>query len=328
MSDPETQKRPLPGRILRSPLLHFLIAGGLLYAVLAERQPEAVPVVVISETDVAELEADWRRQTGRAPSEAELQSLIDARVDDELLLGEAFALGWHRSDLIARRRLLQNQRFLDPDTELDEEALLRRAYEQGMDRSDIVVRRRLLQKVILTVSSAARLDEPDDATLQAYLDANAARFERPERIRLDHIFLSRDRRPGHLVADATALGERLAAQAPAPEQAASLSDPFLLSYSLPLWSESMLGQRLGADFARDAFAAPDGQWSGPIASSYGLHFVWVRERRAADLPPLDELRTRLRAAVLREREQAALQAHLAALRERARIEVARPSSQG
>jgi hypothetical protein len=328
MSEPTARRADWLRRVLHSPLFHFLIVGGAIFALVAERQQESGPIVRVTATDVAELQADWRRQTGRDPSAGELDASIDTRIDDELLLAEAFALGWHRSDLIVRRRLVQNQRFLDPDTELVDEELLRRAYEQGMDRSDIVVRRRLLQKVILTLSSAARLDEPDDETLQRYLEANTARFERPTRVRLTHIFLSRDRRAGHLRADAEALGARLETDTPAPEQVSALSDPFLLSYELPLWSESMLAQRLGTDFARVAIDAPEGRWSGPIESSYGLHFVWIRERRPAEVPPLEDLRTRIRAAVFREREQAALREHLAVLREHAEIVVERSPAMG
>jgi hypothetical protein len=38
---------------------------------------------------------------------------------------------------------------------------------------------------------------------------------------------------------------------------------------------------------------PPGQWSGPLASPYGLHLVYVSERLPAREPPLDEVLARV-----------------------------------
>ena len=309
-------------RLLRAPLLHFLLIGGALYAANAALQPPPPgPVVRVTAGKLAELEEQFLRQTGRPPNEREREWLIASRVDDELLLEEAFALGWHRSDAIAQRRLLQNQRFLDPDSAASDAELLVRAYEQGMDRSDIVVRRRLLERMRLSIAGRAHAEEPDDEALHQYLERHAEQFTRPERVQLSHVFVSSDRHGERLDDAAAALMVRLVDEAISPDDTAELGDPFLLSRELPLWPADTLASRMGPDFAEGAMRAPVGEWSGPVASSYGLHLVWVRQRSPAAVPALDSIRSRVRASLLREREQEVLRAHLEALRARARVEV-------
>ena len=106
-----------------------------------------------------------------------------------------------------------------------------------------------------------------------------------------------------------------------PDDTAALGDPFLHARELPLWPVDTLSSRMGPAFAEGVRPAPVGEWSGPIPSSYGLHMVWVRERAPAEIPPLDSIRTRVRASWLREREQVVLREHLAGLRADARIEI-------
>jgi hypothetical protein len=247
--------------------------------------------------------------------------MVERRIDDELILAQAFELGWHRSDGVVVRRLIQNQRFLDPESDLDDAALLERAHAQGMDRSDIVVRRRLLERVRLTIGEIARRDEPDDALLRAYMEEHSERFVRPQAIRVTQIFLSRDRRGAGLEEDARQLGSQLEREAPSPDDAPSFSDPLLIAHHLPLWSEEQLARRLGLDFAASAFDAPEGAWTGPVKSSYGLHFVWVHERVPARLPELDSVRAEVRGALLHERETEAFERHLEALRRDAVVEI-------
>ena len=67
-----------------------------------------------------------------------------------------------------------------------------------------------------------------------------------------------------------------------------------------------------------------GRWLGPIASSFGQHFVYISERIKGGIPPLD----RVREAVLREwsnaRRLEAEQTLYASLRERYEIVVEVP----
>jgi hypothetical protein len=159
------------------------------------------------------------------------------------------------------------------------------------------------------------------------LDAHASHYTRPESIRVTHIFLSRDRRGEKLGDDVSRMAERIAQEAPNPNDAVAWSDPLLIANDLPLWSEDQIARRLGPDFARGAFEADERRWAGPVASSYGVHFVWLHERIPASLARLDLVRAEVRGAVLEQREREAIEQHLADLRSTAVIEIEDVSSQ-
>ena len=320
-SEPESESRPVrKRRLLGSPLLHFLVIGALLFfgeKALFEPEPEVV--IRLTAQDIAALEQGWRERNGQPPNAELLQALIDAHIEDELLLREARSLGWHLTDGIVLRRLLRNQRFLEADESISDQALLERAFEQDMDKTDLVVRRRLLERMRLLISSQVRARPPSESELEAFLAENSDAFRRPERVDLSHVFLSRDRRGDQLLADAEALGRKLREEGIGPDRARELGDPFLLAHRIPLSSEASIGRQYGPAFAAEAIRAPGDQWSGPIPSSYGAHMVWVHEKTPAVVPPLDEIRQRVESEVLRERERSELIAHTQSLREKARI---------
>jgi hypothetical protein len=316
-------------RWLASPALHFLLIGGILYAasaaITARDGAQSGIRIVVRANDLERLAREWSARTGRLPDEATQRVLLRSHVDDELLLHEATSLGWDRSDPVVIQRLVRNQRFLEPESTASDSELLARAYEQGMDRSDVVVRRRLLERMRLAIAETAREPEPSEAELADHLARNATLYEQPARVRVSHVFLSRDRRGSRLAGDARALLQRLRAEAVPPESAPALGDAFLIGHHLPEWSEETLARRLGPDFARAALAAPVGAWSDPVESGYGMHLLWIHVHTPARQPELSEVRREVRAAVLREREEAALREHLAELRGGARIVLAGPN---
>ena len=122
-------------RLLRDPLLHFLLLGLLIFAWGSFRGAEADTPrrVVVSEAQQARLAETFRATWNRAPTEDELARLVDAHIDEEVLVREATAL--------------------------------------GLDADDPVIRRRLVQKMELLTAELADM-EPTDAELQALLDAD------------------------------------------------------------------------------------------------------------------------------------------------------------
>jgi len=106
------------GRLLRAPLLHFLLLGGGIFALQTifsqpgSSAPSPDRVVEVSAAQVERLEQQARRASGRAPSPEEREHRIREWVDEEILFREALALGWSRSDPVVQRRLIQNMRFL------------------------------------------------------------------------------------------------------------------------------------------------------------------------------------------------------------------------
>jgi hypothetical protein len=300
-------------------LIHFLVLGALLVglrslfvSVPLETTPSPVFVDAVV---VARLERDWSRSTGGPPTAAELDAMVQDYVDQELLVRAALDLGLHRSDALVQRRLIQNQRFgestRDRGSASDAE-LLERAFALGLERSDLVVRRRLVERMreIILADSALSGEQSRTSSGERSRTSNAAASHHT-RIRLFQLYLSRDRHGDTLDALALQLRERLVAAGwrPSSPELAALGDPFLLPREMPPASAERIEGQLGAGFARAVTRAPVAAWSEPIASSYGLHLVWVHERsgRAMSDPAESARRTA-------EHERASIQEALQILR--------------
>lgn len=80
-------------------------------------RPPAPDRVVVTTATVAALEERFEQQRGRAPSEAELDALVDDWIEREILVREARARGLDRADPIVRRRLAQTMKFALEDAE-------------------------------------------------------------------------------------------------------------------------------------------------------------------------------------------------------------------
>jgi len=320
----------------REPVVHFVAIGAALFGVKtfaldSARSVQAAAVAepaVISAARISDLRSDWLARTGTLPDERELEALIQAEIDDNVLVLEARRRGVHRNDPVVQRRLLRNMRFLEGESERSAEALLEEAYSLGMDESDLVVRRRLIQKLQLEIFGAARAAEPSEAELAAYLQRHAERFTQPARVRLTHVFLSRDRRGAAVDADAEALLAQLVRDDVGTAEAGGLGDPFLFSRDLPPRSERELAKLFGPEFAARALVLPPGRWAGPIPSAYGRHLVWVHVRTPAVLSRLDAVRSEVREALLAERGEGALREYVRALRKRHPVRVERSSGPG
>lgn len=301
-------------RVLRSPLVHFVAIGAALFAGSRWLDPPEPEPLVVPATERERLVGELRRSLGRDPSGAELEYALSSWVDDELLVRHARTLGWHRTDPVVQMRLVRNLRFVSDDPEAEPDNLLEQAYALEMDRTDLVVRRRLAERMRLAIMAPVRESEPSDAELQELLERDAHELRRPALVQVTQLFLSRDRRGDRLRTDADALLETLIREGVSPAAGTERGDPFLVPARLPLSTERGLAARFGPEFARETIRASNGRWSGPIASAYGMHLVWVHRRVGARDPGLEEVRPELLARWRSEREREVLRLALGRLR--------------
>jgi parvulin-like peptidyl-prolyl isomerase len=320
-------------RLLRAPAVHFLVIGGLIFAAGRWRDVQArggvatapPPEILLTAADVEGLRRGWAQQHGRAPGPEVDRALVEEAIDEEILYREARALGLDRDDRVVRERLLRLARFLSDEPARDDETLVREARALGLDERDLVIRRYLVQRMRLVASLPEAPDRPDEAELASYLARHAERFRQPPEVRLTHVYLARDRRRAATETDAAHLLARLRRDGAAPAAAAALGDPFLHGHALAPQSPAGLERIFGPGFADAVAGVPVGSWAGPIASTYGLHLVWVHERTAARLPPLDAVRSQVVQGLLKERREERLRTRLAVLRRRYVIRVPLPA---
>lgn len=171
------------------------------------------------------------------------------------------------------------------DDHVKEEILVRQALALGLDKDDTVVRRRLRQK--MEFLTEAETPAPTEAELDAYLKANPAAFEIDAMLAFEQVFLNPERHSDRIGEDAAAVLDALRKPGADP---GLMGDATLLPAELPLSGKAVIGQSFGGGFAEALDKAPVGQWTGPLASGFGVHLVRVTERVPGRTPALDEVR--------------------------------------
>ena len=157
-------------RILREPLLHFLLLGLALFLYFGRVAPDddGKRRIVVTQAAVDLLATQFQATWSRAPSPVELNGLVDSYVRDEILYREGVAL--------------------------------------GLDRDDAVVKRRVRQKLDVMFEESVAQQAATDADLQAYLDANPAAFRQPAVVSFDQVYFGSNAvAPPHLAQARAAL---------------------------------------------------------------------------------------------------------------------------
>ena len=253
MTEPSSER--LFWRVLREPILHFLLLGAALYAAVAFWQPAAADRfrIVVDKPLVALLAKTYQSQFGQPPGEVELKALLDRYVEDEMLYREGIAL--------------------------------------ALDREDEVVRRRIVQKVRFLTEDRAAIEPPDDAALQRYFEANRERYALPETHSFSHVYFSPDK-AGEAAARAAAVAELARLSKSGVDRAPERGDRFPGPSDLAAATVADLGRLFGSssELVASLAEAPVGSWSGPFRSGYGWHLVYVSAREAEHPVPFAEVR--------------------------------------
>jgi len=273
----------------------FLLLGGLLFAI--DRWVEPTPGVSAPRHE----ESAPLRSSAPTPDE-----------DVRQLAAAARQAGLDRGDPVVVSRLVRNLRFLGHDG--SDAGLYREALALGMDRSDVVIERRLADRMAARLRAEALREPPEDAELRRWFERNRDRWRRSAAVAFTHVFVSRERRGADAEAHARELLTALRAERVDPDDAPARGDPFLLAARVPLRRAPDLAHQLGRGFADAVTALAPGAWSEPVESSYGLHLVWVHERRAAAFPRFEEVRAQVEDVWREETGDEGLRRALAALR--------------
>ncbi len=279
-------------KLLREPLLHFLIFGAALFLVTrltggssAERPDQ----IVVTPGQVERLVESWRLTWQRPPTPRELEGLIEDYIREEVLYREALAMGLDQDDAIVRRRLRQKMEFLTDD---------------------------LVEAIA-----------PTDEELQQFLKEHAVEFRVDVQLSFTHVYLNRDRRGEAALEDA----ERLLTELNRGRRGSNpsrLGDPLPLLNTFNRVSETEVASRFGRVFAEGIRSLEPGRWRGPVESGFGLHLVLISERIEGRVPELAEVKD----AVLREwsvaRRNQASDEFYRRLRARYTVVIEQPSQAG
>ncbi len=273
-------------RLLKDPLVHFLLLGGLIFLVFVWRgkSEDTDPYrIVIGDDEVQSL---WRAVAflhGHPPTREEMWDMLEPYVKEEILYREALAL--------------------------------------GLDENDSQVRARLAEKMLFLTQDIVEPAAPTDAELTAFFQANPERFLRPATISFEQVYFSPSRRGSRLEADAGAALLQLREGG----ADASVGDDLLLDSRYERAEFGAIARTFGDQFADAMFVLqPVDLWQGPVRSDYGLHVVRVSGLTEAYPPGLDEVRAEVTTAVIAQRRSEANEAEYRKLRDRYEIVVTLP----
>ena len=164
-------------KLLREPLLQFILIGIVLFGVWRVVNPAAdmrgpSNRIVLTADDLRQMAMVWVAQGRPPPTPQQMQNLIETKVREEVLYREALAL--------------------------------------GLDKDDTIVKRQLARKMEFLAEDVSKLEEPTSGELGAWYEKNKARFVLPPRVSFRHVYFSPDRRGGSAHADAERALARLA----------------------------------------------------------------------------------------------------------------------
>jgi len=256
-------------KLLRDPLLHFLILGSLLFVVYTALNPPAETMagnlIRVTQGDIDRLRQIFEKQRQYPPTAEELQGLIQAHLKEEVLYREALAMGLDKDDAIVRRRMAQKLEFLITD---------------------------------VTVPS-----EVDDAVLMEFYEKNAADYMRAARLSFRHIYFNPDRHGERLLDEANVALQTLQTTGAGLQAPDDMGDRSMLETRFQQKSTLEISRVFGSEFSDSIATLTPGSWQGPIRSGYGLHLVFVNEREAGGRHAFAEVRERVKNDYLFELRQ-------------------------
>jgi parvulin-like peptidyl-prolyl isomerase len=90
----------------------------------------------------------------------------------------------------------------------------------------------------------------------------------------------------------------------------------------------MVEDRFGPGFAASVFACDTGTWSGPFASAYGVHLIFVRQSSAERIPDFAEVADRIATDLDTERRSGALDRIYAGVRDAYEVDIEPAAPEG
>lgn len=140
-------------KIFSEPIVHFLAVGALLFwlfAIFSDSDQTSDYQIVIKQSDLDVLYANFTRTWQRQPSEQEMNGLLEDWIREEIAYREALAL--------------------------------------GLEQEDAYIKRRLRMKMELILNDMSNLGQPTDQELADFLEQNSEKFWQEPRISFTQVF--------------------------------------------------------------------------------------------------------------------------------------------
>lgn len=157
-------------KLIREPFVHFVLLGAMLFvghSLWQNHVAKADRTILVSPAEMERQAQIFATENQRQPTDEDLEGLLFAHIEEQVLMREA-------------RRL-------------------------GLDADDTIIRRRLAQKMRFMIDDIGAPNTPPPAELKAWFEANTDAFIRPETRSFEHIYLSPKGRTDTVVTEAEEL---------------------------------------------------------------------------------------------------------------------------
>jgi parvulin-like peptidyl-prolyl isomerase len=262
------------GAWLREPLVHFLLAGGLLFVAASawEKGNDEGRRISLEREDLLVF------MQGRA-------QVYDEASFSGLLAG---------MDSRERERLVRDAAL--------QEVLYREGEALNLAKADPLIRQRVVQQMrLLVMEEAAAGMTVSDEELRAFFERNRQEYALAPSVTFTHVFL-----PG---VDARAKAEQqladLRRSAVPFDRAGRYGERFLYQINYADVGSDLVASHFGKEFADKVFDLEPSTWQGPIRSEHGWHLVLVLRNNAGRMPQFADVKATVREDALAEKRQLA-----------------------
>jgi len=246
-------------RLLKEPLIQFLIIGAAIYGAYAlfgtPEEDYRDTTILVDSNRIDSMISEWERRWNRPPTRQEIDGLIQQYIKEDVLYRQAVAMGLNEDDPITRRRMAQKLEFLTSDL--------------------------------------ARLQQPTEGELEQFFEENRESYRDSDLISFTQIFVDPDARGDATLDDAAELLAQLMTAGEPTEETTQLGDRFMLQNYFASATELDIRRQMGSGFAEQVMKLQPGQWHGPVLSGYGVHLVYVYEIFATPLPEFEAVQARV-----------------------------------
>lgn len=266
-------------RLIKDPLVHFLLVGLLIFAAfdfIPNQGADDVRVIVVGESQLLplimarnpRLDVDAASEYLKSIDQEQHAQLTEDFVREEVMYRQAIALGLDNNNYNARRRLIGqleyiNQALISDSLEVSEHELV--AHFEANKQRYFVPQEVTFTHVYFPSDSAS--SDPSSATK----DNDAAR----DRADVELAYLNDIDLPFHL--------------------ASSRGEHFLYHRNYVNKNMDEVASHFGASFAASVFAIdqPQRNWLGPFQSEYGYHLVLLTGNKKGYVPPLRDIQAKV-----------------------------------
>ncbi|MGB5377849.1 peptidyl-prolyl cis-trans isomerase [Muriicola sp.] len=201
--------------------------------------------------------------------------IIDSNTINEITA--KYELQWNRNP--------PNQELVNLiDSYLEQEVLYREAILMNLDENDEMIKRRLAQKMEFLTDDVSASIEPNEEQLKTFYQNHKENYKKSSLFSLKQVYFNDQRlNPWEDAKLALKKGE-----------IENSGDPISLPEQYTNTSASRLALDFGQEFSLELEKLPLNQWVGPVKSGFGVHLIFIKNKKSASYYDYDEVKNKVK----------------------------------